>query len=86
MAGGPVFQTTVRLELPVQVRRSIVKDDSLVEVVSQLLCVGKKGGGCKREDGLSQPSEQSERFDFLRMWRWVSLIKNDITVETLHQG
>lgn len=33
--GGPVFQATVRLELPVQVRRSIVKDDSCVEIVSR---------------------------------------------------
>lgn len=44
MASGPVFQTMVRLELPVWVSRSVVKDDSLVEIVSQLLCEGKKEG------------------------------------------
>lgn len=57
MASGPVFQTTVRLELPVRVRRSIVKDDSLVEIVSQLLCEGEKEGGDGGEgrEGLSQP-------------------------------
>lgn len=50
MASGPVFQTTVRLQLPVRVRRPIVKDDSLVEIVSQLLCEGKKeDGGWKKE-------------------------------------
>lgn len=47
MAGGPVFQTTARLELPVLVRRSIVKGDSYVEIVSQLLCEGKEEGGKK---------------------------------------
>lgn len=58
MASGPVFQTMVRLELPVWVSRSVVKDDSLVEIVSQLLCEGKKEGvgGGGGEDGLSQPS------------------------------
>lgn len=44
MASGPVFQTMLRLELPVWVRRSIVKDDSLVEIVSQQPCEGKKEG------------------------------------------
>lgn len=42
MASGPIFQTTVRLELPVWVRRPNVKDDSLVETVSQLMCEGEK--------------------------------------------
>ena len=58
MASGPVFQTAVRLELPVWVRRSIVKDDSLVEtfhsscvkVRKEEWVVGRGGG-----KGLSQP-------------------------------
>ncbi len=41
---GPYFKQGLRLELPVWVRRSIVKDDSLVEIVPQQLCEGKQEG------------------------------------------
>lgn len=56
MASGPVFQTTLRLELPVWIRRSIVKDDGLVEIVSQQPCEGKKEGIGGGGAGLLQPS------------------------------
>lgn len=81
MAGGPVFHTALRFGLPVQVRRSIVKDDSLVDIVSQLLCEGKKEGWEKGKKGLH--SDLSYQRDSKESKECVVvLIKNAITMET----
>ena len=68
MASGRVFQTTVRLQLPVWVRRPIVKDDSLVEIVSQLRCEGKK-----EEGGWNKRGKKKVFHSLLCNWRFADV-------------